>query len=321
MARRRQAYDSSLELLLDTICNTFGGILFLAILVSLLLRTTRDRAEAEFQAAGPVPAMSKADLIRAESDLKEAADRLEQLKKTIALAGEVNDSLATPDIRDGLEKVDAGTFKVLELQRKQGELLTRLATIQAASAEARGAIAQRDSDLADAKQALADAGKELDEAEAQARSLRDRAAVLSAEALKSAEVDASGSAPKERVTGKSEWPLLVRYGRVYQLFRDSGGEEAVNTDHFDVQRGFLVDSAHARIGAGVATSGPDFPGEMSSLLRNRPPDRWYVAVAVFPDSFDAFQRVKAHLVSRGYEYRIVPTDHPVQQGDHEVRVQ
>ena len=39
MSNRRRAGDSSLELLLDTITNTFGGILFLAILVSLLLRT------------------------------------------------------------------------------------------------------------------------------------------------------------------------------------------------------------------------------------------------------------------------------------------
>ena len=33
MSRRSAAKQDSLELLLDTICNTFGGVLFIAILV------------------------------------------------------------------------------------------------------------------------------------------------------------------------------------------------------------------------------------------------------------------------------------------------
>ena len=38
MSRRKRTADSSLELLLDTICNTFGGVLFRAILICVLLR-------------------------------------------------------------------------------------------------------------------------------------------------------------------------------------------------------------------------------------------------------------------------------------------
>ena len=38
--KRRGPPDSSLELLLDTICNTFGGVLFSSILVCIILRNT-----------------------------------------------------------------------------------------------------------------------------------------------------------------------------------------------------------------------------------------------------------------------------------------
>ena len=322
MSRRRQTYDSSLELLLDTICNTFGGILFLAILVSLLLRTTRDRAEADLQASGPAPAMSRADLIRVEAELKDATDRIDQLKKSIELSGQLSESLATPEIRSELKRLDSESVKVLERQRKEGELLARLATIQAATADAKAAVAQSAGDLAEARQVLADAERQLDEAEAEKQVLQDRAGVLAEEAIRSSEVEASGAAPRERVTGKREWPLLIRYGRVYQLYRSEGEEEAVNTEHFDVQKGILADSAHARIGAGVSASRPDFAQQLSSLLRERPPAGWYIAIAVFPDSFDAFQRVKAQLVSRGYEYRIIPTDQPVKQSSNpDVKVQ
>jgi hypothetical protein len=50
----------SLELLLDTICNTFGGIVFLAMLVCLLLTQTRRGAEAEATPAGPQAALTPA---------------------------------------------------------------------------------------------------------------------------------------------------------------------------------------------------------------------------------------------------------------------
>ena len=40
MSRRRTRKQDSLELLLDTICNTFGGVLFIAILVVMLLQQT-----------------------------------------------------------------------------------------------------------------------------------------------------------------------------------------------------------------------------------------------------------------------------------------
>ncbi len=38
MKRRRTGQASSLDLFLDTICNAFGGIMFLAILLSVLVQ-------------------------------------------------------------------------------------------------------------------------------------------------------------------------------------------------------------------------------------------------------------------------------------------
>ncbi|MEI8368140.1 MAG: hypothetical protein WCJ31_06870 [Planctomycetia bacterium] len=313
MPRRRHTYDSSLELLLDTICNTFGGILFLAILVSMLLRTTKDRDEAELQAAGPSPAMSRAELIRVEAGLRDASGRVEQLKKSIELSGVLSESLATPEIRSGLKMMDASAVKVLELQGKEGDLLSRLATAQAMTAEALSAVAQQSRDLDDAKKAFDGAKRAYAEEEGQTQSLRDRAALLLEQETRSTEVVASGKAPRERSTTKEEWPLLLRYGRVYEIYRKSGGERSINTADFDIQAGFVSDSAHARLGAGLDASGPDLAEELSLLLSERPASQWYIAIAVFPDSFDAFQRVKTQLVRRGYEYRIIPTDSPVSQ--------
>jgi len=46
MSRRRQRVQtSSLDLFLDTICNAFGGIMFISILISILIQMRGDSSE------------------------------------------------------------------------------------------------------------------------------------------------------------------------------------------------------------------------------------------------------------------------------------
>ena len=49
MSRRPAPQNDSLEMLLDTMCNTFGGIILIALLITLLARETKV-SEAETRA-------------------------------------------------------------------------------------------------------------------------------------------------------------------------------------------------------------------------------------------------------------------------------
>ncbi|MFM8777733.1 MAG: hypothetical protein ACKOEF_00425, partial [Acidimicrobiaceae bacterium] len=69
-ARRRRTDDSSLELLLDTITNTFGGILFIAILLSLLLKTGSRNAREAASHVEPLSAVEQAELESRVADLR-----------------------------------------------------------------------------------------------------------------------------------------------------------------------------------------------------------------------------------------------------------
>ena len=53
MSRRRAVKQDSLELLLDTICNTFGGVLFIAIMVVMLLQNAGQGPETVVPAPSP----------------------------------------------------------------------------------------------------------------------------------------------------------------------------------------------------------------------------------------------------------------------------
>lgn len=84
---RRHSEDSSLELLLDTMCNTFGGVMFIAILLSVMV-SIRGQKQSE-----PVPdqtekiAEAKAQISRLQTELslmmkstQEQALQLERMK-------------------------------------------------------------------------------------------------------------------------------------------------------------------------------------------------------------------------------------------------
>ncbi|MGH7138338.1 MAG: hypothetical protein ACREHD_21520, partial [Pirellulales bacterium] len=86
MARRRQyngtarrGTASSLDLLLDTICNTFGGVVFIAILVTLLLQMTGGP-----QIEAPPDAAQHEELVALENERDEVEARLKSLREAAA---------------------------------------------------------------------------------------------------------------------------------------------------------------------------------------------------------------------------------------------
>jgi TolA-binding protein len=73
--RRRQEEDSSLELLLDTMCNTFGGVMFIAISLAVMLSMR--------SAVNAVPADTSAEIRAVQQRIAELQLELEQQKNQV----------------------------------------------------------------------------------------------------------------------------------------------------------------------------------------------------------------------------------------------
>ena len=106
MKRRRDQTDS-LELFLDTICNTFGGIIFLAILVAILSQTrgmmNQDNPDADH-------ALTPAEVRQLKQRLADAQSRVERL----SLASEgFSQEPVTPEAMQFIQNQN----QVLEMQR------------------------------------------------------------------------------------------------------------------------------------------------------------------------------------------------------------
>jgi hypothetical protein len=81
--RFRSRANDSLDLLLDTICNAFGGIVLIAILITLLTRDTQDRMEE--QASSADRELIERQIASLQSDIKEAQDYLQRQADAVSV--------------------------------------------------------------------------------------------------------------------------------------------------------------------------------------------------------------------------------------------
>jgi len=280
MSRKRPP-ESSLELLLDTICNTFGGILFVAILVCVLLKftvrpnTSRSKTED-----------NTADRKQVAQEIAVATLRKTSLEHTITQQSELARNLAPAAVTTQFADVTRLREERDRLHREVGQ--------------SRGTI----KDLQQVATEQSTAGQRLDEEIAAARRQLEQAQ----EKLK-ATMTSSGQAlrlPRLHSTDKLEVGFVVRYGRLYQWHRYlSGIRIGLNTDEFVVVKED-VDSVETlpKPYAGLSLTEPS-QELVVARLNNFSPRTHFISIAIWPDSFDRFQMLKEAVVRLGFEYRIV----------------
>lgn len=306
MSRRRGPEDSSLELLLDTICNTFGGILFLAMLVSLLLTQTQRRTEAAAAKADPRPALSPADITRLERRIDVLREEAERIDGLLEDAVSLTAQFASPDNESLARALAAAEARNATLQARQADLLAAAADAQAASTRA-VATATAEQRRFDRAQAMLDtARRRLAETQRTRAAVEQAGVALQARLQAAATLETSGRAPRERKTSKREFGLLLKYGRVYQTHRHTREGRSLNLDDFSVEEGSEANRARPRPTAGIDLTESDAFERIERLFRSFPQDEWHACLVVHRDSFAEFLRLKAWLVGRNYEYRIVP---------------
>lgn len=315
MARKGDLNDSSLELLLDTICNTFGGVLFLAMLVSLLLTQTRKRSELEAETADPVPAVSAADLVRLDVRADEAERELAQLEAVVADVQEMGGQMADPGYREKLDAMQEAVRAENALASRRVRVLREIADAQAATARAAGKTSATERERAEAERQLEVAHERLEAATREREQLVQSAIRLRDDSARTATVSTTGRAPRERNTDKSEFGVMLKYGRMYLMHNYDSGEREVNTKDFVLTPGLLNNTAEPKPNAGLDLKNRSLPAaELRRYLAPHPARDWYPCLVVHPDSFEEFLTLKAALVSLGYEYRLMPTNKGVLDG-------
>jgi hypothetical protein len=307
--RHRESAAGSLELLLDTICNTFGGVLFLAMLVSLLLAQSRRRIETDETTSDPRPAFTPAELTRLDIAAEELSAEVERLGRAIERARAVAVDFSVPNLPQQLADLENQERARDRLAAERTRSLGELAATQAAVARARLSVAAAVREKNRIEAAI-EAAQERLNAAVEERQLLVRSAIdLQAWEATKAALQTTGRAPRERQTAKREFGVLLRYGRMYLMKTLRGQDLVVNESDFFVELGESHNVARPKPHAGLDIArSSSIAAELTERLRPFPAESWYPCLVVYPDSFEPFLALKVELVAQGYEYRLLPTD-------------
>lgn len=282
MSRRKRSEESdSLELLLDTVSNVFGGVMFLTLLAALLILTRGAQVMEAPQEETP-------------------AVKSEAVSQLVAV--EINQvSMALQAQQKMLQRLDPNGSIAKQTDR--------LADLQDTISLARKQVRRADNSVADRQQELQDLQTEQSDLETQISELQaeiDKQSI----AVNRSRSDSERTVrfrPLSR-TGSIEAVVLLRYGRWYMLHEGPFGGNLNRDDFFILESNRRITSITPKPHKGHLVT-PESLQELMSLLKKRfPSSRFHITVAVWDDSFGDFNAVKDALSAGGYRYRTLTCD-------------
>ncbi|MCX6881378.1 MAG: hypothetical protein NTV12_02535 [Verrucomicrobia bacterium] len=287
MSLRHQRPSDSLDLLLDTMCNTFGGIIMLAVLVTLL--SSRERQERP-ETPSDTEEMLQRRLNLAQANLQKAL----QLQTT--LQTKVNDPrwksqlplLATrQQLQDEVKVLrDLASRKAKDLSvtanddpsARMKQLVSELTMAQARKVEAQNSVDAAKENVKRLTVRLADLGKQttarVNESQRQLR------------------------LPKEHKTDKKSRYVIAKYGKIY-ICRDSDSSQN-KADMKWISRSGGDDEAQPKQEKGIDPMAN--PAALTSYFAGQSAESVYIAFVVYGDSFPAFLHAKRIAINRGLSY-------------------
>jgi hypothetical protein len=300
MNLRRKMPPDSLYLLLDTLCNAFGGIILLAVLVVLL--TSKEKTQSS--KAADSQEMLQRRLAIAQTDLQksqqlaaslQAKANDERLKQQVELLS--TRKALQEAIRQSRETVaqyskDLDTASAVDPSERLKFLNAQLAAAEAHKLEARNSLAAADENTKRLKQRLADLERQV--------------------TTKLDELQRPLRLPKEHETGKRVIYVIVKYGHIY-LCRNY--DLSRNETDIDWTTTLTGETAEPRRGQGIDPTGST--AGLINFFKNMSDDSVYVAFCVYDDSFPAFIRAKQLASDCGLAYGWEPfqiSDGPVSFG-------
>ncbi|QGQ25810.1 hypothetical protein F1728_25435 [Gimesia benthica] len=278
---RRTGEGNSLELLLDTICNTFGGVLFISILVVILINMSSDAAQ--------VTPPDEAELMEMQIELQKSQERIQKLKNAIDQQQSIESQFVDPDTKMIVRKWTQLNADLTRLQESKDQALANISKDQTLINK----VAAESKQSADA---LAQAKEEYNSLLSRLRTeveTRTQAAKL----------------PKLRRTSKTEMVFFLREGYLSSYARKMGeGSYVPNTNEVVEKTGPQGAYIEPVSSAGIKISKGDnaIQESLERRLADFKPSQHYIAVFVSPDSFEEFAVLKDLMVQKGFEYRLEP---------------
>src|SRR5436305_7777463 len=111
--------NASLELLLDTICNTFGGVLFISMLVVIMTNLTSTTV-----ALKPPVEAAQDEMVKLQQEFSTSRERLNSLRAALDQQSAIEKQVVDPNAREIKRQVNALKGKRSELVETKNHALS-----------------------------------------------------------------------------------------------------------------------------------------------------------------------------------------------------
>lgn len=280
--RRSEPDATSFDLFLDTICNTFGGVVFLAILLALMIQTR---------------AVVKSDDTTA--DQRPTPDEIRDSIHQLDLLASQHATLAATLENTPLQAKSADDSRLIELSEQVSQAEAELAKLNQANAassktlgEVTSSNAQLDEENKKIPVAVAAAQQQVKEGENQYVS----AAQEKQESLR---------LPKTRESNAASYLILFQSDRIYLARRPAFIGNSFNADHVTTNRltgGGVEVIPVASAGWDIDSSGGN--AEIMSLISDAARGRNIITVAIWPNCFDKFDVLREAMINQNVPYQL-----------------
>lgn len=279
---RRQNHSSgdSFDLFLDTICNTFGGVVFLAILVALLAKTRHDPSS---QPAGPQ--IDAASLREMRSELDQQTQRLREVEMVL-------DAVPQPTF-------DPSLTELVELSDEMSQLKD----------EARERSGQRDrmgKQLVTVAAASLELDKSIDEATGLVKDAQQRLE-SSRTAWKStlASTGQTLQVPVQRHGAGASAMIALSGGELFLISSPDDGPGEFFERHVVATQIDLNDwTVTLRTGKGLMLGGPKSAAAVAGTAKRLSSSETTLIIIAYPDSYHQFASVRDAFKLTGMNYEL-----------------
>ena len=279
---RRVESDSSLELLLDTICNTFGGILFLALLVTILMSQRTEKL-----ITNPVENALQAEMERLTTELTSLQEELSQARKSAETLKQIGVMISDPEIKRLLNRKED-----LEqsLNRLEKSVTVEIADVSREQTEVNKAT----NEIAVAENMLSAAKMELDK-------LKERLEKAIDENSRTAGFPIAQRTRKQQVT------VCIKGGRACFLEKRVNGLLIDDATQMDESNSFLLGAKIVPLFEnGISVKKSDRLEFMKKKLDEYDEQESFFRLFIWNDSFESYQILTDLISGRKFGYEVNP---------------
>lgn len=281
-ARRwKREEGDSLDLLLDTMCNLFGGIIFVALLVALL--AGEDASQKVNPGRNPSQDLLDREIANLQQDfdaLKRSVD--EAGKMAEGAKGAAAEQQAFADLKAEVQALRAA----LELANQEAPEGQDLGQYLQQTKDKKAVLERETLDLENKQKSLKEEKERLKKRLADLQKRGEEVAEQKTEGLRF---------PRERASAKRPFWILLTEKGFYPVHNPSAGL-SYWTDYVNVRESLEKAEVAAKSGRGLRNE-----KEIRAVLSEISPSKFYPVFIVSPDSFLEFRKARDIALSMEFE--------------------